>query len=147
MKVDTEVTAGTPDTKTGKTTFSFTEKIVDIVKDLSFDLHVGADADMTNKITVNVASMTAGGLGISGLNVADDSGAAATYAIDAIADVISTVSAQANQSTHKQINIVRNFRLCYNILTKKFGGKGDVKSDKWGTICGHRNKKCGNGDG
>jgi flagellin len=94
MKVDTEVTAGTPDTKTGKTTFSFTEKIVDIVKDLSFDLHVGADADMTNKITVNVASMTAGGLGISGLNVADDSGIVATYAIDAIADAISTISAQ-----------------------------------------------------
>jgi flagellin len=94
MKVDTEVTAGTPDTKTGKTTFSFTKKIVDVVKDLSFDLHVGADADMTNKITVNVSSMTAKGLGISGLNVADDSGIAATYAIDAIADAISTVSAQ-----------------------------------------------------
>jgi flagellin len=94
MKVDTEVTAGTPDTKTGKTTFSFTKKIVDVVKDLSFDLHVGADADMTNKITVNVSSMTAKGLGISGLNVADDSGVAATYAIDAIADAISTVSAQ-----------------------------------------------------
>jgi flagellin len=49
---------------------------------------------MTNKITVGISTMTAAGLGISGLNVADDSGVAATYAIDAIADAISTVSAQ-----------------------------------------------------
>jgi flagellin len=74
--------------------FTITKGKADVVKDLSFDLHVGADADMTNKITVGVSSMTASGLGISGLNVADDSGAAATYAIDAIADAISTVSAQ-----------------------------------------------------
>jgi flagellin len=75
-------------------TFTITKGKADVVKDLSFDLHVGADADMTNKITVGISSMTASGLGISGLNVADDSGVAATYAIDAIADAISTVSAQ-----------------------------------------------------
>ena len=34
------------------------------------------------------------GLGIRGLNVKDDSGAAATYAIDAIADAVAQVSAQ-----------------------------------------------------
>jgi flagellin len=77
-----------------KYTYTITKGTATVVKDLSFDLHVGADADMTNKITVNVSSMTAKGLGISGLNVADDSGVAATYAIDAIADAISTVSAQ-----------------------------------------------------
>jgi flagellin len=82
------------DTSTKKGTFTITKGSATVVKDLAFDLHVGADADMTNKITVNVSSMTAKGLGISGLNVADDSGAAATYAIDAIADAISTVSAQ-----------------------------------------------------
>jgi flagellin len=74
--------------------FTITKGKADVVKDLSFDLHVGADADMTNKITVGISTMTAAGLGISGLNVADDSGVAATYAIDAIADAISTVSAQ-----------------------------------------------------
>ncbi len=63
-------------------------------KALSFGLHVGADADMTNKITVDVDSMSAAGLGVKGLNVSDDSGTAATYAIDAIADAISKVSAQ-----------------------------------------------------
>jgi flagellin len=84
----------TLDTDTGKWSVKFDKKDATVIKDLSFDLHVGADADMTNKITVNVSSMTAKGLGISGLNVADDSGMAATYAIDSIADAISTVSAQ-----------------------------------------------------
>jgi flagellin len=81
---------------TGKGVYSFTvtKGNTKVVKDLSFDLHVGADADMTNKITVNISTMGSKGLGINGLNVADDSGMAATYAIDAIADAISTVSAQ-----------------------------------------------------
>jgi flagellin len=61
---------------------------------LSFNLHVGADADMSNKINVNIDAMNVAGLGLTGLNVADDSGVAATYAIDAIASAIETVSAQ-----------------------------------------------------
>ena len=61
---------------------------------LSFSLHVGADADMTNKIQVDIESMNSAGLGIKGLNVKDDSGKAATYAIDAIADAVAKVSSQ-----------------------------------------------------
>ena len=65
------------------------------VKDaLAFNLHVGADADMTNKINVDIESMSAAGLGIKGLNVKDNSGIAATYAIDAIADAVAKVSSQ-----------------------------------------------------
>ncbi len=61
---------------------------------LSFNLHVGSDADMTNKINVNVEAMTSAYLGVENLNVSDDSGNAATYAIDSIGDAISKVSAQ-----------------------------------------------------
>jgi flagellin len=74
--------------------FTITKGTATVTKDLSFNLHVGADADMTNKIGVSISAMSTAGLGISGLNVSDDSGVAATYAIDAIADAISTVSAQ-----------------------------------------------------
>ena len=49
---------------------------------------------MTNKINVNVEAMTSAYLGVKGLNVSDDSGNAATYAIDSIGDAISKVSAQ-----------------------------------------------------
>ena len=74
--------------------FTITKGQTQVKNDLAFDLHVGADADMTNKIGVNIASMDSKGLGIGGINVKDDSGMAATYAVDAIADAISTVSAQ-----------------------------------------------------
>ena len=74
--------------------FTINQGTVEVKNGLSFNLHVGADADMTNKINVNIDSMSASGLGIKGLNVKDDSGISATYAIDAIADAISKVSEQ-----------------------------------------------------
>jgi len=55
---------------------------------------VGADADMNNKISVNIQAMDSSNLGVKGLNVSDNSGTAATYAIDAIADAINKVSTQ-----------------------------------------------------
>ena len=63
-------------------------------EDLNFSLHVGADADMTNKISVKIASLDTTGLGIAGLNVKDKTGISATYAIDSIAVAIAKVSAQ-----------------------------------------------------
>ncbi len=61
---------------------------------LNFNLHVGADADMTNKIGVTIETMTTANLGIRGLNVEDGDGISATYAIDAISDALAKVSAQ-----------------------------------------------------
>ena len=74
--------------------FTINQGTVEVKDSLSFNLHVGADADMTNKIGVEIDSMSAAGLGIKGLNVKDKTGTAATYAIDAIADAVSKVSAQ-----------------------------------------------------
>ena len=62
--------------------------------DMTFNLHVGADADMTNKIGVTIETMNTKNLGLDGINVSDDTGKAATYAIDAIADAVAKVSAQ-----------------------------------------------------
>ncbi len=65
---------------------------VDMAVDLN--LHVGADADYSNKIGMSIDAMSSKALGIKGLNVADNNGAYATYAIDAIADALSVVSKQ-----------------------------------------------------
>ncbi len=62
----------------GDGTFEITQGTVNVKKSLSFSLHVGADADMTNKINVDIETMNAAGLGIKGLDVKDDSGVAAT---------------------------------------------------------------------
>ena len=79
---------------TKRVEFSIDKAKVESRNDLNFGLHVGADADMTNKISVKISSLDTKGLGIQGLNVMDAKGAAATYAIDAIADAVSKVSAQ-----------------------------------------------------
>ena len=79
---------------TKATEFTITKGTAKVADRLSFNLHVGSDADMTNKISVNIETMNSSYLGIKGLNVSDDSGKAATYAIDAIADAVSKVSEQ-----------------------------------------------------
>ena len=77
---------------TATTKFTLNKGTVSYKDSLSFNLHVGADADMTNKITVNIDSMNSAGLGVKGIKA--DTEQDATYAIDAIADAISTVSSQ-----------------------------------------------------
>ena len=75
-------------------TFKIHTGTSDVAEKLSFSLHVGSDADMTNKITVGIETMNSSYLGIKGLNVNDDSGIAGTYAIDAISDALQKVSDQ-----------------------------------------------------
>ena len=82
------------DLTNGTGTFKIQTGQAQVANTLSFSLHVGSDADMTNKIQVNIDSMDSASLGIKGINVKDDSGNAATYAIDAISDAISKVSSQ-----------------------------------------------------
>ena len=74
--------------------FTIDKGTADVADRLSFSLHVGSDADMTNKITVGIETMNSSYLGIKGLNVNDDSGIAGTYAIDAISDALQKVSVQ-----------------------------------------------------
>ena len=61
---------------------------------VSLSLHVGADAEGTNKISLEVASMNSDSLGIKGLKVSGKSSLQATGAIDTIADAVSKVSKQ-----------------------------------------------------
>ncbi len=75
-------------------TFTITKGSVSVAESLSFNLHVGADADLTNKINVNIETMNSAYLGIKNLNVTDKTGTAATYAVDAIADAVAKVSSQ-----------------------------------------------------
>ncbi|MDE5825030.1 MAG: flagellar hook protein, partial [Lachnospiraceae bacterium] len=81
-------------TDAGKIIYELQKGTVDRKEGLTFSLHVGADADMTNKISVQIDALDTAGLGIAGLNVKDSTGASATYAIDAIADAVAHVSAQ-----------------------------------------------------
>ena len=86
-----------------ETTFTVKKAQTTVQQALNFDLHVGADADMNNKIGVGIEAMNSRYLGINKIDVVgkdssgnktNDGGIAATYAIDAIADAVAKVSAQ-----------------------------------------------------
>ena len=69
-------------------------ELQDLTAPLTVKLHVGADATANNQITINIASMSAKGLGVNGLKVdgADDTNA--LNAIDTIKESIQKVSDQ-----------------------------------------------------
>ena len=94
-KVDANWKTGTEySTANTQITFIITEGTVQSTQGLQMGLHVGADADESNKITFTIDSMTSAGLGVKDLSIVDTTGAKATYAIDAIAEAISKISAQ-----------------------------------------------------
>ena len=93
-KTTATVAAAAAYTSDDGVTFNITKGSAEVAEKLNFNLHVGSDADMTNKINVNIETMNSSYLGIKGLNVSDDSGLAATYAVDAIADALQKVSDQ-----------------------------------------------------
>ena len=60
--------------------------------DLTFNLHVGADSELDNKISVKIEQMSSAGIGVDGLKV--DTEDDATAAIDTISAAIQKVSSQ-----------------------------------------------------
>ncbi len=93
----------TIDADTKEISFEISEAKVKGTQGLQFSLHVGADADESNKIAVTIDTMDAAGLGVKDLKLLDNTGAKATYAIDVIADAIAKVSA-----TRSELGAVQN---------------------------------------
>ena len=87
-------TAMTWDAAATQWEFTIAEGTVATTQGLQFTLHVGADADETNKIALTIDAMDTTSLGVANINVVDNTGAKATYAIDSIADAVAKVSAQ-----------------------------------------------------
>ena len=92
--VNAAATTDTANTGEPSNVFEITTGSAEVANTLTFNLHVGADADMTNKINVGFEAMTAEYLGIAGLDVSDSTGLGATYAVDSILDAIQKVSTQ-----------------------------------------------------
>ena len=79
--------------KTGAQTIKV-EAFANLNNAADLSLHVGADSTSDNKITMNVANLSARGLGINGLRVDGDNGDNATASIDTIAAALQKVSDQ-----------------------------------------------------
>ena len=70
------------------------ETFADLNAAVDLSLHVGADSSSDNKIAMNIAMMSARGLGINGLKVDGDSSENADSSINTIADALQKVSNQ-----------------------------------------------------
>ena len=102
-----------------------------VAKPLAFNLHVGADADMTNKISVNIETMNSAYLGIKDLNVVDNKdvspGAQATYAIDAIADAIQKVSDQRSALGAVQNRLEHKIKNLDNVVENTTAAESQIR--------------------
>jgi flagellin len=124
-----EAQVGAADTTTSTTQVSFeiTEGKVKTTQGLQMGLHVGADADETNKITFNIDTMSSAGLGVQGLNLVDKTGAKATYAIDAIADAIQKVSAQRSSLGAVQNRLEHTINNLDNVVENTTSAESQIR--------------------
>ena len=100
-----------------------------VSKPLSFNLHVGADADMTNKIGVNIETMNSAYLGVKDLDVVgtDGLGTQATYAIDAIADAIQKVSDQRSALGAVQNRLEHTIKNLDNVVENTTAAESQIR--------------------
>ena len=123
----------TPNAADKTISFSFEKGKVERKEGLTFALHVGADADGTNKISVNIDALDTAGLGIKGLNVKDSTGAAATYAIDAIADAVAKVSAQRSELGAVQNRLEHTIKNLDNVVENTTSAESAIRDTDMAT--------------
>ena len=117
----------------GNINFAITKGTVNIKETLNFALHVGADADMNNKITVGIDAMDTAGLGIKGLNVKDGTGTSATYAIDAISDAVAKVSAQRSALGAVQNRLEHTINNLDNVVENTTAAESQIRDTDMAT--------------
>jgi flagellin len=107
--------------------FKITEGTVKVDQGLQMGLHVGADADGTNKITFNINTMSSAGLGVQNLNLVDSTGAKATYAIDAISNAIAKVSAQRSTLGAVQNRLEHTINNLDNVVENTTSAESEIR--------------------
>jgi flagellin len=121
------------DATNNKVTYVLDKGTVNKKENMQFSLHVGADADGTNKINVSLAALTAEGLGIDGINVKDTTGANATYAIDAIADAIAKVSQQRSTLGAVQNRLEHTINNLDNVVENTTAAESQIRDTDMAT--------------
>ena len=105
----------------------------EVVDNLTFGLHVGADADMTNKISVSLSAMDTASLGVKGLKVDGETGTAATYAVDAIADAIQQISTQRSALGAVQNRLEHTINNLDNVVENTTAAESQIRDTDMAT--------------
>ena len=111
----------------GSVSFEIKEATVVAKQGLQFTLHVGADADESNKIALTIDAMDAAGLGVKNMNIVDNTGAKATYAIDSIADAIAKVSAQRSALGAVQNRLEHTIANLDNVVENTTAAESEIR--------------------
>ncbi len=109
-----------------------------VADSLSFTLHVGADSTATNKISTNIESMSAAGLGINVLKsteagIVDDSGNKATDAIDVIAAALQKVSTQRSALGAVQNRLEHTIKNLDNVVENTTAAESQIRDTDMAT--------------
>ena len=113
--------------------FTVTKGTVAVTKDLSLDLHVGADSASSNKINLSINAMTAKGLGINAIKVDGSDGVNATYAIDAIKSAIQTVSTQRSSLGAVQNRLEHTINNLDNVVENTTSAEASIRDTDMAT--------------
>lgn len=109
-----------------------TQSSTQVNGDLDFTLHVGADSDRTNKIDVDVKSLTAAGLGIDKLasyniGIVDTTGNNATDAIDVIAEALTKISIQRSSLGATQNRLDHTIKNLDNVVENTTASESKIR--------------------
>ena len=123
----TDLTEGAYSKTVTQISFTIQEGHREVTQGLQLGLHVGADADENNKISFTINTMDSAGLGVKGLNLVDNTGAKATYAIDSIADAISKVSAQRSSLGAVQNRLEHTINNLDNVVENTTSAESQIR--------------------
>ena len=116
--------------KDGKVTV---EAFADLNASLNFSLHVGADSTEDNKIDVDIAMMSARGLGVNGIQVSGDDDTKATAAIDTISAAIQKVSTQRSALGAVQNRLEHTINNLDNVVENTTSAESQIRDTNMAT--------------
>ena len=100
---------------------------------LSFDLHVGADATLNNKIGLEIESMSAKSLGVSGLKVDGKDSTNADAAIDVIGAAIQKISTQRSALGAVQNRLEHTINNLDNVVENTTSAEAQIRDTDMAT--------------
>ena len=109
-----------------------------IAADLSFNLHVGAQSNLENKIETNISTLTAAGLGVDklssdGIGIVDATGNNATSAIDVVAKALNIVSRQRSNLGAVQNRLEHTIKNLDNVVENTTAAESQIRDTDMAT--------------
>jgi flagellin len=109
------------------------ETFADLNDAVDLSLHVGADSSSDNRITMNIAQMSARGLGVNGIKVSGETADNATKAIDTVADALSKVSAQRSALGAIQNRLEHTIKNLDNVVENTTSAESQIRDTDMAT--------------